>query len=494
MTNMNKTYTKENDSDSDDFQLWQEAGKLIHISLPSVMTQFNLYFIFPQSASTVGRLLGTAELAAFSLGSLIGSLTCLSVLVGALSGLDTLLPRAYGQQEYRELGRLSLRAIVVCCALLAPALIGLSQTDFMEFLFVQIGKQDTTVATLAAHTWIPIFLWGVPANLLFRVWQRFLVAQHQPWPPACASLVPTSLLHPFFLKVLIPLYGLSGSAYAIVLTQWSTLLLLLLVMVRNPTHQPESLPALFSLAYWQESLALEPLGQFLHLSVGGVVSLSEWWFWEIMCFAAGSFGVVALCAHTIAYNLIPLSFMIVLGTQIGLSVRMGTLLAMKQFDHAKKLATWTMGVIAGTGVMAGWVLHSLRRNIVLVFSKDPDVMAVTLAIWPKVCYYIFVLFIFGINSAILRTLGMQWQMAVVVFTSLWCFALPLVLYLAVYRGGGLDEQWTILPIVYTLMQVWLVFTYGTKDWKQQSAQIQRVRTDGESGINEQSKLLAGIDC
>lgn len=459
------------------------------MSLPSVVTQFNLYFIFPQSASFVGRLLGTEELGAFSLGSLVGNLTCLSVMVGALSAADTLMPRAYGHQHHRELGRLSLRAVVACSALLAPAVICLSQTAFIEYLFTSLGKQDATVAKLAAQNWIPIFLWGVPPNMIFRVLQRFYVAQHKPWPPAYASVIPTLILHRIFLNILIPLQGVEGSAYAIVLTQWSTLFFLLLQLVLNPTHQRESLPDILSFSYWKEALALEPLGQFLHLSLGGVVSLSEWWFWEAMCFVAGSFGVVALCAHTIAYNLIPLVFMIALGTQIGLSVRMGTLLAKKQVNHAKRLASWTLACIACTGILAGTFLHLFRRDIVLLFSNDPAVMEETLSIWPKVCYYVFILYVFGINSAILRALGMQWRMAVVVFISLWCVTLPLVIYFAVRQGGGLAGQWTILPAAYTLMQVWLMLTYCTQDWERRSEQTNPLLTQREIVIDEETSLL-----
>ena len=53
-----------------------------------------------------------------------------------------------------------------------------------------------------------------------------------------------------------------------------------------------------------------------------------------MCFIAGSFGVVSLCVHTIAYNLVPLMFMIPLGILIGLTVRMGHFIV-ERLQHAK---------------------------------------------------------------------------------------------------------------------------------------------------------------
>lgn len=79
--------------DNATFSLWQEAQNLCAIALPSVAAQFNLYFLFPLSASFVGRYGGTADLAGYSLGSLTGNITCLSVVLGALGAADMLMVR-----------------------------------------------------------------------------------------------------------------------------------------------------------------------------------------------------------------------------------------------------------------------------------------------------------------------------------------------------------------------------------------------------------------
>lgn len=60
---------------------FHEAKLLFDIAIPTVAVQFSAYFIYPQTASAVGRRLGTEELAGYSLASLTGNLTCLSVIV-----------------------------------------------------------------------------------------------------------------------------------------------------------------------------------------------------------------------------------------------------------------------------------------------------------------------------------------------------------------------------------------------------------------------------
>jgi hypothetical protein len=33
------------------------------------------------------------------------------------------------------------------------------------------------------------------------------------------------------------------------------------------------------------------------LGLPGILAMSEWWFWEAVCFMAGEFGTAALAAH-----------------------------------------------------------------------------------------------------------------------------------------------------------------------------------------------------
>jgi Na+-driven multidrug efflux pump len=291
------------------FDLGYEITQLLRIAFPSVALQFNMYFIFPQAASEVGRVLGTEALAGFSLGCLVGNITCLSILVGVLTAADTLMPRAYGAERYAEVGRLTIRAVLVCGLLLLPPIIPLYTV--MEPMMIALG-QDPIASKLAA-SWIRVYLLGVPATLLLRTLQRFLVAQSLPWPPVYATTIPSLVIFPVLLRFLVTRMGFLGSAAAIAIVQWLMLLILLAYLRLRPVYKKETWPGL-SWPFFCEVVRPKKLKEFVSLSLGGVLSLSEWWFWETMCFVAGSFGTVAFCAHSIAYNLIPLLFMIPLGT------------------------------------------------------------------------------------------------------------------------------------------------------------------------------------
>jgi MATE family multidrug resistance protein len=254
---------------SGDFNLWEETHKLFSIALPAVAVQFSVLFIFPQTAAMVGTTFGTDELAGFSLGSLVGNLTCLSVLVGALTAADTLMPRAYGAGRYEELGRLAIRGFVTCSVLLIAPVVPLC--TLMEWIFDKLGQDE--YASHLASEWIKVYLIGVPAMLLFRVVQSFLNAQHQVMPLVYSSVAACFLVHPIFLRIYISKFGFMGSSIAICQTQFVMVGFLLLYLYFKPAHKAESWPGL-SVPYFLEAISPRPMTAFLTLSLGGVLSLS----------------------------------------------------------------------------------------------------------------------------------------------------------------------------------------------------------------------------
>lgn len=164
--------------------------------------------------------------------------------------------------------------------------------------------------------------------------------------------------------------------------------------------------------------------------------------------------------------------MIPLGILIGLTVRMGQVIA---FDvaKAKLLAAWSMLFTTILGAVVSLLLYVFRRRIVYLFSSDPDVMDGCMDIWVRLCIYVFLLHIYSINVAILRALGMQWTIAAVIILCLWLTALPVILIFAVHKERGLDTIWNILPIVYTVAQVLLVAAYSRVDWDSVGMSVRR---------------------
>jgi MATE family multidrug resistance protein len=255
--------------DDDSFHLSHEAYKLLYVSLPSVAVQLSVRTVFPQTASVIGRTLGTRELAAFSLASLTANLTCQSIIMGALTAAETLMPRAYGQERYREVGLLAIRGLIVSTVLLLPPIVFLCTG--MEWLFQRLG-QDPEASKLASE-WIRIYLIAIPSFLMFRVVQAFLNAQHVVLPLVFGSFVACIVIHPILLKLIVPLLGLTGSGLCIAITQFGMISWVMLYLKVRPEHHSQSWPG-FSQDAVIEALQPGPLCVFVTLSLGGVLSLS----------------------------------------------------------------------------------------------------------------------------------------------------------------------------------------------------------------------------
>ena len=259
----------EGEKNNQPIDIFHEAKLLFDIAVPTVAVQFSAYFIYPQTASAVGRNLGTEDLAGFSLASLTGNMLCLSIIVGTLSALDTLMPRAFGVGRYEEVGKLAIRGFAVCLAVLFIPVLVLSTS--VDPILDALG-QDPIASEMAAE-WLRIYFLGLPFVLLYRVIQRFLASQQMVMPIAYAGLVGCFVVHPIVLHYIIPAFGFLGSAAAIVITQIVQATLALLYLKIRPVYHPDTWPGL-SVDVIKKSLAAEPLIGFIKLSMGGVVSLS----------------------------------------------------------------------------------------------------------------------------------------------------------------------------------------------------------------------------
>ena len=187
------------------------------------------------------------------------------------------MPRAFGAHRYEEVGRLAIRATVVGFFLLSIPVLPLCL--FSSRILQALGQDEE--ASSLAQSWIRMYFIGAAPNLIFRVFMRFLLSQNKPWMLVIASLIPTLVMHPFLLAYFVPRLGLEGSALSIALVQWATLLLLLALLWWRPVHKPETWPGI-SWKFLVGACELDGTWRYLRLALGGILSVNEWWFFEIM--------------------------------------------------------------------------------------------------------------------------------------------------------------------------------------------------------------------
>jgi MATE family multidrug resistance protein len=103
--------------------------------------------------------------------------------------------------------------------------------------------------------------------------------------------------------------------------------------------------------------------------------MTEWWYWEAAAFVAGRLGPVALAAHAVAYNVIPLAFMVPLGISIGTTTRQGNLLGEGKPEKAWMVAKYSLLCGSAVVITVSVVLQHSATYLVPLFSKDEEVVA-----------------------------------------------------------------------------------------------------------------------
>jgi MATE family multidrug resistance protein len=278
--------------------------------------------------------------------------------------------------------------------------------------------------------------------------------------PLVFVLVLALFVLPFLLDTLVNAYGFLGSAFAILIFEAGQVVMLLAYLWWHKPHHPESWPGLGS---WREALAWDPMKLYLSLGLGGVLSASEWVYWEMIGIMIGILGPLPLAVHTIPNQVIMVAFMVPLGIGIALSIRLGQVLP-RSPKKAKQLVFYTyVGSFIVVSFISVW-LYIYRDFIFHIFTNEQDVLDGCESIWPQVVFYNWTLSMTAIAMGVSAGLGMQWTLGVVTFVCLWVIGMPALWYFAVYREGGLVVAWNCIYPPYISLNALMCCNFYFADW------------------------------
>lgn len=227
------------------------------------------------------------------------------------------------------------------------------------------------------------------------------------------------------------------------------------------------------------------------LGVGGILASSEWIYWETLSMIIGTFGKIPLSVHTIPTQMIMVTFMPALSLGIALAIRLGATLpvsvprARRLVKDCYILSTLVFGVFS-------LVIYGCRQTIFSWFTTSEAVVAGCEEIWWKVCFYFFLLCIYGVHMGACIGLGMQWTLGISTFLVLWIFGLPAAYYASVTLGGGLNAAWTWVWPPYVFMNVYLAGVIVRADWDDIAEQI-RIR-EGMELVSKRPSFVETAPC
>jgi len=269
------------------------------------------------------------------------------------------------------------------------------------------------------------------------------------WPPVLAAVVAV-LVHLLCLGPIVDALQFDGAACSLLVAHGCMLLTLVLyILVRRP-HDAATWPGWRLCQVARDGRGMK---SFIQTSLAGLVALSEWVFWEVICFRCGTLGTTALAIHSVAYTIVPLAFMVPLGLSMALSMGVGNAIGEGNVQHARRIAFFAFMTGVFLAVCTGITAYLLRTPFILAFTDDEDVIAGARQIWPIVSLVMMPCdAVFAIAGGLLRGLGLNRRSAASVVVALWCVGLPLV-----FAGARtVYDVWLVMMPTYAILDIGMV--------------------------------------
>ena len=398
---------------------WKHETTWILSNSAQLAGTYLLQYFYNLVIIVVVSRLGREELAAVSLGITTMNICGFAIFEGIATSLDTLCSQAYGSGNLTHVGLHMQRNILLLLLVSVP--IG-GVWMYSPWILHAILPQPQ-LAPLAG-TFLRISLIGVPGYATFEAGKRFMQAQGD----FTASLVVLMICAPInvllnWLFVFRLDWGVAGAALAAALTNDVRPVLLVLYVV---VFQPSALQC------WQQPTAevLRNWGPMLSLSVpGAVMTLCEWFTFEILTFTTSFLSVAHLAAQTILATVCVLLWHIPFSASVAVSTRIGFFVGADSLSKAKGLVKLYAPIFAVCGLLEMAALLLLGKPIARFLTQDDEVQSLVIQYMPLVAVFV----IFDATTCcchgILRGLGRQAIAGWAVFIINNLYALPVAVYL-----------------------------------------------------------------
>ncbi|KAF2716440.1 MATE efflux family protein [Polychaeton citri CBS 116435] len=342
---------------------WQvEVRTVIRYSIPLIGTYLLQYFYSIVIVLVASRL-STRELAGVSLGITTSNIVGYAVFEGMSTALDTLCSQAYGASQPKLVGLHCARFVVYIHLVAAPiALLWAFSPQLLRWI---LPEADLAVS---AGTFLRYSLVGVPGYASFEVGKRFMQAQGD-FTAGLAVLVaclPLSLLFNWLFVFQFPM-RVAGAALAASLTHLVRPFLLIGYAVFVKRSSLQCWPSRSQL----RRQLFKNWGQMVRLSIpGALMTLSEWFSFEILTFATSYVSTVDLAAQTFLSTIAILLWHLPFSASIACSTRVGRLLGAKSIDKAKSLMSLHGYIFLVIGVISAVLAVVLNIGVTKYLLED----------------------------------------------------------------------------------------------------------------------------
>ncbi|GAX72839.1 hypothetical protein CEUSTIGMA_g294.t1 [Chlamydomonas eustigma] len=445
----------------------QELGGLVSLAFPVVLQNIFGYMTSLVSAAFVGHL-GSQVLSSVVMASSLYNVTGLSIVVGLASGMETMCGQAYGAQNYKMLGLVMQRALLVCWGACIPITLFLSHSK-PALLLMSLPPEVADGASRYLLLMTPALF----ANALSSVLNRYLTSQRIMIPNTLCT-VASACLCPVYNWMFIHRLqlGLDGAAYANALSQVTSTIILTTYVFWRDFGMIGSVKGTWPGLQFQLALESSAVYQYLSFGVPAAAMIClEWWAFEVLIILAGLIpGVaeIALSSMGITFNIIATLYMFSAALGTSANTRIANALGAGLEKSAKttfRVAISTVFLLVSAFAVILWLC---RSHLALIFTNEEEVVNMVGLVIPIVCTTVVGDGANAVFSGVLRGCGRQSLGAYSNLIGWWCVAVPLAVFLGLYEGLGIWGFWIALCCGTNIQALVFLVVISNLDWAKET--------------------------
>ncbi|KAH8917477.1 MATE efflux family protein [Atractiella rhizophila] len=443
----------------------KELWLLVRYATPIFATYCFEYSLLMVTVFSLGHL-GTKELAAASLASITANISCISLVSGVCSAIDSLSSQAFTSSDPKSTSLHALRTYLILLLLAIPQI---TLFWLAEPIFIAL-RQDPEVAQFAS-VYLRIVSFGLPASAGFECTRRWLQAQALMTVPTLATILTLPInIAGNILLVWGPdsiRIGFAGAPVATVLSMWFMFLFTLAYSVWWVDRKGWG-------GFSMEILEARGLWMNFKMGIAGILMVgSEWWSWEIIALGASQMGPTQMAAQSVLTTTTAFMYQLPAALGSAAAVRTGNCIGAGSAALAKKTSRIAILLAAGVSVVNSLLLFLLRNKWGYLFTGDTHVIELVASVLPLVAAFQLGDAVSGASMGILRGMGRQNIGAVINFTAYYVVGLPLGFYLAFSSFHlGLFGLWTGCTVALYGTMIFGVFYIAKADW---TKEVRRAR-------------------
>lgn len=356
----------------------------------------------------------SAVFAGVSLANMFANVSCLSLLIGMSSAVETLGSQHNGAGNYKEVGIVLLRSCLILGVMCVPIV-------FLWFFVADIFKALGVEAVVCdvIERFIRIRILTIPMDVINESYEKYLMSIGVMKPSMWANISFNVFI---LLFNLLFVYGLrlhyDCLAWSWVLSLYLSAFVQIYLSISDPAVKRTLV--LYDKEAWNK------WGEFIRLGFPGTVMLcSEWWAYEILAIFASMLGTAQVAAQTIILQTASLAFMIPLGLGVACSSLVGNAIGAGMVPLAKDIGKLSIKTIVVLEVFIGISIVFLGRFFVDLFSNDPRVIQVANRAVPFLSAFAMIDGLQGVCSGVLRGAGKQFIGAVANIIAFYGIGLPM---------------------------------------------------------------------